>query len=73
MRRQRATDLRELTGRGCASQSSRMLERLQVTKERGNPILPPCAMQGRHYRKACCWNSGIEMSKKAKAIGKAEG
>ncbi len=28
--------------------------------ERGNLIFPPCAMQGRHYRKACCWNGGIE-------------
>ena len=30
-------------------------------------------MQGRHYRKACCWSGGIEKSKEAKALGKAEG
>jgi hypothetical protein len=92
-----STDLRGLTGRGCASLCLRMLEKLQVINvparnsisyrrsspayvvrqsknmERGNPVPLPCAMQSRHYRKACCWSGGIERLKKAKAIRKADG
>ena len=36
--------------------------------ERGNVTSPPCAMQGRHNRKACCWSGGIDNVEKAKVI-----
>lgn len=28
--------------------------------ERGKVTSSPCAMQGRHYRKACCWSGNID-------------
>ncbi|MCP4609531.1 MAG: hypothetical protein GY845_12535 [Planctomycetes bacterium] len=36
--------------------------------ERGNVTSSPCATQGKHYRKACCWSGGIDNVEKAKAI-----
>ncbi len=36
--------------------------------ERGNVTSSPCAMQGRHYRKACYWSGDIENVEKANAI-----
>jgi len=41
--------------------------------ERDNPAIPPDAMSGRHYRKACCWKDGRKMSEEANVMGKSHG
>ena len=39
--------------------------------ERGNPVLPPGAIPGRHYHKACCRSGGRKRLEEANAAGKA--